>query len=127
MGLLSLLEQQEDLAGRKVGMFSYGSGCMGAFFSLEILAGYKEALPQESSQEILAKREALDMATYETWYETRMPQDGSAFDTPHISDRPFRFAGVADHKRRYERLDGRLEHSSSSASEHFVAAPLPDS
>ena len=41
-GLLSLLcDQSIDMAGRKILMFSYGSGCAASMFVLKVNAGYR--------------------------------------------------------------------------------------
>ena len=106
LGLLSMLEHSdEDLAGQRLGLFSYGSGCMGSFFSLRVQAGYREALQTDLHQRLLAERASLSMEEYEAFYSHRLPTDGSDYQTPKTATGLFRLAGVEAHKRCYERLE----------------------
>ena len=105
LSLLSMLEHgEEDLAGHRIGLFSYGSGCMGSFFSLQVQAGYQNALRTDLHQELLASRENLSMEQYEAFYTHRLPTDGSDYRTPETATGLFRLTGVESHKRCYERL-----------------------
>ncbi len=102
-GLLALLENSPgDLTGDRVGLFSYGSGCMGAFFGGIVQPGYREALAANRTQEFLAKREEITYPQYEQFYTHRLPTDGSFYETTRHLTGPFRLAGVRDHKRLYE-------------------------
>ena len=117
LSLLSLLEHDpEDLAGQRVGLFSYGSGCMGTFLSGVVQPGYRDALlgPQHARQ--LDQRRRIDLATYETWYQHHLPHDGSDFRTARHTMAPFRLAGIRDHQRLYE----------PNAPARTVPAPAPE-
>ena len=104
VGLASLLDTcREDLSGRRVGLFSYGSGCMATFFSGIVLDGYREHLDDLRHARMLGQRYALTYAEYERFYRHRLPVDGSDFDTKPMSRGRFRLAGIRDHKRMYER------------------------
>lgn len=106
IGLLSLLENDaEDLGGRRIGLFSYGSGCMGSFFSMTVTPGYRDALPTEEHHRLLENRTRLTLDEYETFYRHQTPTDGTRFTNPVTSTGAFRFAGMEDHKRCYERVE----------------------
>lgn len=108
IGLLSLLENEEqDLSGRHIGMFSYGSGCMASFFGGTVAKNYRAALPIEPLHKTLPGRKLLDVPTYEYYYSHAIPQDGRSYATPVHRTGHFRFAGVKDHKRIYETADPR--------------------
>ena len=100
--LTSLLESHEKLDEKRVGMFSYGSGCMGIFFGGTVLAGYSQHVLGEYHREMLDERINLSYRDYEIMYNFRMPQDGSAFETPKYKTGLYRLAGVNKHKRLYE-------------------------
>ncbi len=107
IALLSLLEcSPEDLSGRRVGLFSYGSGCVGEFFSGVVLPDYRAALKTEQHRRLLESREELDYAAYRDFYlyKSNLPTDGSSVRTPKFETGRFRFAGLEGHKRLYEAL-----------------------
>lgn len=108
IGLLSLLETSaEDLSGRRVGFFSYGSGCMGSFFSGTVQAGYRSVLPIEAHRRMFAERRVIDLPVYEQFYSHRLPEDGTDYATPRHPTGAFRLSGLSGHKRQYERVDAR--------------------
>ena len=54
VGLSSLLENSKsDLTGKRIGLFSYGSGCVGEFFSGVVQSGYKGYLFKEEHTYII--------------------------------------------------------------------------
>ncbi len=103
IGLASLLEtSDDDLTGHRVGLFSYGSGCMAAYFSGTVLRGYQDHIRANRMQELMHERVSLSMDEYEAFYLHELPRDGSRYLTaPHCTGR-FRLAGVEAHKRLYE-------------------------
>ena len=106
IGLLSMLEQSaEDLSGKRLGLFSYGSGCMGSFFSMTVQPGYRKALRTDLHAALLADRQSLSMDEYEAFYAHRLPTDGSDYAIPQHATGLFRLAGVEAHKRRYEAVE----------------------
>ena len=59
MGLASLLEQSDqDLTGKRIGLFSYGSGCVGEFLR-DCSAGISIDAAGGSPQEMLQNRSEL--------------------------------------------------------------------
>ena len=67
LGLLSLLNNcQDDLSGRTIGMFSYGSGSECELFSVKILSGYKNILNKTKHrvEAMIADRITVDYRIY---------------------------------------------------------------
>src|SRR5699024_5596886 len=66
LSLISLLEQQENLKdGARIGLFSYGSGAVGEFFSGILQPNYKEYLMTEHHETIFKTRQELSIPQYE--------------------------------------------------------------
>ena len=105
VGLTSLLEtSDEDLTGARIGLFSYGSGCMASFFSGVVMEGYRQALDGDRHQEMLEQRRELTYTQYEHFYRFRLPTDGTDCLIPRYTAGWFRLAGLKDHKRMYEKV-----------------------
>jgi hydroxymethylglutaryl-CoA synthase len=103
MGIASLLEgSSTDLAGQRLGLFSYGSGCQAEFFSGIVATGYRDALHAEQHRAMLDGRTALDAAQYEAFYNFSLPTDGSDYVVPEYETGPYRLIGIRDHQRQYE-------------------------
>ena len=48
LGLLSLLENSDSLkAGDKIALYSYGSGAVSEFFSVELVEGYEKTIAEK--------------------------------------------------------------------------------
>lgn len=101
-GLLSLLEHRNDLAGKRLGFYSYGSGAIGEYFSGKVLPNYQEALFTEKHQNVLQSRAPLSVAEYEAFYTFNHPKDGSTMDLPKTKTGSYRLKGFAGHQRIYE-------------------------
>lgn len=102
IGLASLLEQSaEDLSGKRLGFFSYGSGCVAEFFSGRVMPGYQNHLKRRLHESLLKERTALSVPEYEAFFSFRLPQDGSLFSTPRHNTGRFRLAGIKNHERLY--------------------------
>ena len=104
LGLVSLLENSaRDISGKKVGLFSYGSGCVGEFFSGEILPGYQKYIHGGENKRFLDERRALSYEEYKSFY-TAFLRDGQDIEIEKHRTGLFRFAGARDQKRIYQRL-----------------------
>jgi len=124
LGLLSLLDDDSrQLDGQRIGFFSYGSGCMGAFFGASVVPGYREHLRSDTRRQLLAERRFLTIDEYETFYNFSLPQDGSSIRTPHHRTGAFRLSGMTDHQRTYERVP-EAAGISGGATCAYAAAPL---
>lgn len=105
LALQSLLDvSKEKLDNKRVGLFSYGSGSVGEFFTGVVQPGYEEHLHTNRHKEVLKNREELDYETYKKFYsyKSNLPTDGSNVITPKYNTGRFRFAGLSEHKRQYE-------------------------
>lgn len=104
LGLLSLLENDpEDLSGRRVGLFAYGSGCVGEFLAGIVQPGYRTRLRPERTLESLVRRVPVGYEEYRILHELYERPAAQDYGTAAATDGPFRFAGVSGMARRYER------------------------
>jgi hydroxymethylglutaryl-CoA synthase len=103
-GLTSLLDtSQDDLAGCRVGLYSYGSGCVAEFLSGIVQPAYRKRLRAEPHRALLDNRKELTYEDYEAFYNFDFPSDGGLHEFPRHKTGRFRLAGVNEHKRTYER------------------------
>ena len=103
LSLLSLLEHSKSLsAGDRIGLFSYGSGAVGEFFSGVLVDGFENQLQAQTHTNLLNARRQVSVAEYEQFFLQELPQDGSAF-TVETAEDPSRvcLAGIKDNKRYY--------------------------
>ncbi len=105
MGLASLLETERDrVEGKRVGVFSYGSGCGAEFFVCEMKTGISEIVQGMRFQDQLDRRKAITFEQYVQWYSTTRaetlyhPAEVEAHKDPFTR---FTFIGFKDHKRQY--------------------------
>jgi len=105
VGLTSLLDTaEEDLAGKRIGLYSYGSGCVGEFFSGIVQPGYRDFLYADRHRNLLENRTELTYQQYEDIFNYGVPTDGREYVFPQYKTGPFRFSGISQHKREYESL-----------------------
>jgi hydroxymethylglutaryl-CoA synthase len=103
IGLASLLDLvREDMTDKRIGFYSYGSGCVAEYFSGTVQPGYHKLLDSKYHQQMLVERTPLTYAEYEAFYSYKYPQDGSHCKIPQYTAGRFRLAGMQDHKRIYE-------------------------
>ncbi len=105
VSILSLLENTDkDLTGARIGLYSYGSGCVGEFFSTVVQADYKKLLNSGYDQEMLSNRISLSYQEYEDFYNFKLPVDGSKYIIAKYTVGNFRLRALEAHKRIYERI-----------------------
>lgn len=103
MALLSLLEAGSLGDGERVGIFSYGSGAVAEFFTGVLVRGYREQL---RTGDLTAMLDARREISYSEYRERHIAADRTGnFDTVHETLGNFRFAGVRDSIRVYEKTD----------------------
>lgn len=118
LGLLSLLEldrlepdgcthENSELpplkSGDKIGLFSYGSGAVGEFFSATLVPGFKDALFAREHADMLDSRVRLSVADYEAMFSSVAPYAPEDFvsDTSHRERTHFILDGISSQERHY--------------------------
>lgn len=103
MSLLSLLENGNLAAGSLIGLFSYGSGAMGEFYSGSLVEGYEKEIDQIKDQAMLDHRKKLTISEYENVFNTALedPEDGVVLESDD-KEGTWYFAGTQGHVRQYK-------------------------
>lgn len=105
VGLTSLLDHAaDDLAGKRIGLYSYGSGCVAEYFSGVVQPGYRQHIRSAAHRALLENRTELTFQQYEDIYNLRFPTDGAEHTFAQYRTGAFRLAGVNQHKRNYQRV-----------------------
>src|SRR5439155_1582231 len=106
--LAALLEAEgRTLAGERLGLFSYGSGCCAEFFTGSVPEGV-EAVADAGVAALLAGRTFIDVPAYE-----RLVRGGEAGGEPPADFAgEFVFTGVKNQRREYARPRARTIRSS---------------
>jgi len=85
--------------GKRIGLFSYGSGCCAEFFTGDIVSGAARVAGRIGLRDLLEARRELSVEEYET-----LARDGAHGGTPPGEDAGFcHLAAVRDDKRIYKR------------------------
>ena len=102
LSLLSLLENAQLPENAKIGLFSYGSGAMGEFYSGQIVSNYEQALHKTADQTMIARRQKLSIPEYEQIFNQalQVPEDGLELASDEQSGMWY-FAGTENHVRQY--------------------------
>jgi len=103
LSLLSLLEQKEDLeAGSRIGLFSYGSGAVGEFFTGILQPDYKDHLNMKQHADLFSARREVSVSEYEEIFKETLPTDGSTMELDIDKDpAEFCLTGITDNMRQY--------------------------
>lgn len=101
VGFISLLDNISDnLEGKRVSFFSYGSGCVAEFFTGLVQTGYQGALMSSSHTAQIEQRKELDYQTYLNFYHsTDYSVENAEFAVQNSGD--YRLAGITNYKRHY--------------------------
>ncbi|NVJ21900.1 hydroxymethylglutaryl-CoA synthase [Myxococcus sp. AM011] len=86
-----------QLASQRIGLLSYGSGCMAEFFSGVVGEKAAERMARADLDGVLARRERVSIEEYERLM--KLPSDAPEAKTP--APGTFRLAEIRDHKRLY--------------------------
>ncbi|QIL50937.1 hydroxymethylglutaryl-CoA synthase [Weissella coleopterorum] len=104
LSLLSLLRHSTDLvAGDRIGLFSYGSGAEGEFYSGIIQADYQQMLVPNQLDDLLAERIKLSIPEYEAMFQATLngaadrQLDGAADPALYV------LTGLQQEQRQYEK------------------------
>lgn len=100
LGLAGLLHAQAgELVGRRIGLFSYGSGCTSEFFTGVVAERAAQQIAAAGLGELLAARERISIAEYERIMA--LPPTAPLAQPAGHGPGDFRFLGVANHQRQY--------------------------
>src|SRR5699024_2612772 len=103
LGLTSLLEGKEIEPGERIGMFSYGSGAVGEFFTGIVQEGYRDHINLDHHNALFNERIRLSVDEYEDVFSTTLPVDGSTVELDTTEDpASIYLSGIKEHMRQYE-------------------------
>jgi hydroxymethylglutaryl-CoA synthase len=118
VALTSLLDTTTvDLSGKRIGFYSYGSGCVAEYFSGVVQPDYRNRLSARYHAELFAGRTELNYEEYAAFYQFNYVEDGSEQDIPLYNTGWFRLTKLANHKRVYEKVHPQLATDSSETME----------
>lgn len=101
VALAAVLDGEDDLTGRRIGMYSYGSGSIGEVFSLIVRDGYRQHTRGAALRRALDARTPIDVAGYRTLHTAAARGSADDIALPEETPGPFRFTGIRDHARQY--------------------------
>ena len=101
LSLMSLLQNSDLRAGSRIGLFSYGSGAEGAFYTGILEDGYEHYM--NNIQEELTHRHQVSVAEYEKLFNSQLGMNDGDIEFDVTNDpSPFVLKGQKDHQRIYE-------------------------
>jgi len=101
IALAALLDLDDDLAGKRIGMFSYGSGSVGEMLTGVVRPEYRQHRRDGSVRAALDARVPLTVSEYRALHATGAATSDDV-ERPRVTTAPFRFAGVLGGARHYE-------------------------
>ena len=106
LGLLSLLENADSLkAGDKIALYSYGSGAVSEFFSVELVEGYEKQL-LTNRLDLLDQRRTLSVEEYEhVFFEEANLDDSGSVVMKDYEGQEFALVEIVEHQRRYSKVN----------------------
>lgn len=100
LGILSLLENAvEDLSGKLIGLYSYGSGSSGEFYAARVSADYRNTLSSTHHKSMLTLRQEISVAEYEDFYKYKAEQ------IKQFISGKFYLKEISNHQRIYGQLE----------------------
>ena len=101
LSLMSLLQNSDLRAGSRIGLFSYGSGAEGEFYTGILEDGYEHYM--NNIQEELEHRHQVSVAEYEKIFNSQLGMNDGDIEFDVTNDpSPFVLKGQKDHQRIYE-------------------------
>ena len=101
LSLMSLLQNSDLKAGSRIGLFSYGSGAEGEFYTGILEDGYEHYM--NNIQEELEHRHQVSVAEYEKLFNSQLGMNDGDIEFDVTNDPlPFVLKGQKDHQRIYE-------------------------
>ncbi|MBD5069323.1 MAG: hydroxymethylglutaryl-CoA synthase [Lactobacillus sp.] len=103
LSLLSLLENSDNLqAGDRLGLFSYGSGAQGEFFSGILQENYRQHLTNKTTS-LLNKRQEVSVAEYEKLFNSVLTNEKNRTLDTTSDPATYVLTGIKDFKRQYQK------------------------
>lgn len=100
LSLMSLLQNSDLRAGSRIGLFSYGSGAEGEFYTGILEDGYEHYM--NNIQEELKHRHQVSVAEYEKLFSSQLGMNDRDIEFDVTNDPlPFVLKGQKDHQRIY--------------------------
>ena len=99
--LTAQLHTNADLAGKRLGFFSYGSGAVAEFFTGIVQDQYRDHIYPQNVEKQLDNRVELTYDEYRELHEN-FAANSDTYTTEQTTNAPFRLSGVTEHQRRYE-------------------------
>ncbi|GAX04621.1 hydroxymethylglutaryl-CoA synthase [Secundilactobacillus pentosiphilus] len=100
LSLRSLFDNAVLKPGQRIGLFSYGSGAEGEFFSGTISEQFDAQQSRQRFSEFFSSRQQLTMAQYERLFSQQLPDHDVLLDVTH-DDARFVLAGIKHDQRQY--------------------------
>jgi hydroxymethylglutaryl-CoA synthase len=97
----ALLEEKEELAGQRVGLFSYGSGCCAEFFSGKVQPTARALLHRAELLQQVERRRKISVAEYETMMRQR--DSKAELSTSPVPESGIHYLGTKNFQRTYSK------------------------
>lgn len=102
LSLMSLIQNGQVKAGGRIGLFSYGSGAEGEFYSGIVQPGFADYLSDVQTE--LEKRHQVTIAQYEAMFDAQLGLNDADVEFDWQNDQStFVLTGQKDKKRQYKR------------------------
>lgn len=102
LSLLSLLQNSTKLqSGSRIGLFSYGSGAQGEFFSGVLQDGFTALANDQTVATMLAQRQEVSVAEYEQIYQAGLNVKNGVQLPIEDDPAPYVLTGIQDHQLQY--------------------------
>lgn len=100
LSLRSLFDNSDLQAGDRIGLFSYGSGAEGEFFSGTLTQALPDVASKARIETALTQRQRLSVAEYEQIFAETLPAHDILLDTSRDTSR-FVLTGIKHDQRQY--------------------------
>ena len=103
LSLLSLLANGTLADNAQLGLFSYGSGAEGEFYTATVQPNYRNGFDQVKIESLLNARQQVSVGEYEQLFSDQLPTDGSTKKLDIAADPAhFVLAGIDNEQRQYQ-------------------------
>lgn len=101
LALAALLAGDDDLAGARIAMLSYGSGSVTELFTLRVSDDYRSRSRADETRALLDARRPLGVDEYRALHAAARVDSHHDIEIAPDSATPFHFAGISGRARRY--------------------------